>query len=153
MGLHVSAISDGFVIDMDIPIAGVVFNTARHMDDLYQSSQSSFSLSWHGFVDHFSGIMSYHVAMSDNKSNDTLNLNFIDVDIKTTYTFTNISLEHGQTYYGFVKASDAAGHMSPVSISRGRMIDISPPTGVTCQSYHLLSNKTIDQICYKLRVS
>ena len=141
VGLHTTLTSDGFVVDNEPPVAGVVFNTERHTDSSYQTSNTTFSLSWHGFVDHHSGIKSYHVALGEHDTDEPI-VNFTNVGLLSHYTFKNLTLEHGKSYQAFVKASDAAGHFSNVTISQKRKIDTTPPEGFICTHFYTLSNIT-----------
>ena len=141
VGLHTTLTSDGFIVDNDYPVTGVVFNTNRHTDKSYQHSNTTFSLSWHGFVDHHTGIKSYHVAIGEDGTN-VLDLNFTDVGLFSQYTFTGLTLGHGKPYCGFVKAYDASGHMSNVSVSQGVIVDTTPPRGFACSVFQVVSNDT-----------
>ncbi|KAL4219902.1 hypothetical protein ACF0H5_020314 [Mactra antiquata] len=137
VGLHTTLSSDGFLVDMDTPIEGVVFNTDRYVDSTFQSSISSFTMSWHGFLDHHSGIRSYFVAVTDVLGATYTNVSFSDVSMKTSHIFTNIVLQHGHSYVGLVKAIDDAGHVSKVVKSRPKMIDITPPFISSCRQSRL----------------
>ena len=141
VGLHTTLTSDGFVVDNEPPVAGVVFNTDRHTDSSYQTSNTTFSLSWHGFVDHHSGIKSYYVALGEHDTDEPI-VNFTNVGLLSHYTFKNLTLEQGKSYQAFVKASDAAGHFSNVTITRKRQIDTTPPEGFICTHFYTLSNIT-----------
>lgn len=48
--------------------------------------------------------------------------------LNTELTETGISLQHGQTYYWFVKARKGAGLWSDVGVSDGILVDTTPPT-------------------------
>ncbi|XP_053382169.1 uncharacterized protein LOC128549491 isoform X2 [Mercenaria mercenaria] len=134
VGLHSSALSDGFVIDMDIPATGVVFNSLKHRNTAYQSSVSSIGISWHGFQDAFSGIQNYHAAISDMPYENE-SMNTINTGLQTSYLFQNLALEHGKTYYGLVKAVDKVGHVSALAVSKGVFIDTTAPVGYRCEKY------------------
>lgn len=143
LGMQTMLSSDGFMIDMDTPVAGVVYNTPRFINKGFQSSASEFGLSWHGFVDNYSGVKSYHVTICEENITDISNLTFVNVGFKTRHTFSNLTLLHGRDYIGLVKALDAAGHSSTVSRSASKRIDISPPHGLQCDKYILKHrNKT-----------
>lgn len=134
VGLHTSAISDGFVVDMDRPISGVVYNTLGQRNTEYQSSTSTIGLSWHGFHDPVSGIRNYYAAISETPyvNNST---NFINTGLRTQYDFDNLELKTGKIYYGIVKSVDKVGHVSAVAVSNGIQIDSTPPAGYICQKY------------------
>ncbi|XP_053400343.1 uncharacterized protein LOC123557990 [Mercenaria mercenaria] len=142
-GLSTSLASDGFLVDTDDPIEGIVYNTIHMQNKEFQSSDSSISISWTGFTDHFSGIYRYQVAISDTDNKEAFeNLIFAPVGLNTFHTFNNIDLEQNKTYYGVVKASDAAGHLSNVAASPGTTIDGTKPTGIKCNDFRYNQNGT-----------
>jgi hypothetical protein len=138
LGMQNSLSSDGFVIDMDTPVAGMVFNTDQLINSNYQSSTSSFGISWYGFIDHHSGIKSYHVAISEDNALNQSHIIFKNVYLKTKYKFTKIKLEHGKRYVALVKACDAAGHASMIAKSALKSIDVTAPSVLQCEKYVLL---------------
>jgi len=140
LGLHTCLSSDGFVVDMDNPISGVVFNTDRHVNSAYQSSNNSFSLSWHGFIDHQSGIRNMYAGLSEESKLNQSKLAFRNVGLHTSFTFDNVHLKHRKKYVGVVKAVDAAGHESKITISPATTVDITPPEGYECLAFTELSS-------------
>jgi hypothetical protein len=134
VGLHTSAVSDGFIVDMDDPISGVVYNTPKHRNAPYQSSTSTIGLSWHGFQDKVSGIQNYYSAITDTPTIKK-DINFTNTGLSTKHIFRNLELKHGQKYYGFVKSVDNVGHQSLIAVSNDITIDTTPPTAFTCQAY------------------
>ncbi|KAH3708901.1 hypothetical protein DPMN_068360 [Dreissena polymorpha] len=142
-----TAHSDGFVIDTDNPVEGIVFNTKHHVDERGQTASETFNISWHGFIDHSSGVKSFHVALIDVETMQTP-VNFVYVALKTMHTFKNASLMHGHKYIGLVKAEDAAGHFSKIIHSTPKLIDLSPPTGYTCARHHLSYDKELSISTY-----
>ena len=131
--------SDGFVIDMDTPISGLVYNTENFVDYNYQSSTSSLGLSWHGFVDQHSGIKAYHIAISE-EDNFNKSIIFKNVHLKTKHTFTRLKLKHGKRYTALVKANDAAGHVSGIAKSASKLIDVTAPISLQCNIYVVLKH-------------
>jgi len=125
---------------MDNPISGVVFNTDRHVNSAYQSSNDSFSLSWHGFIDHQSGIRSVYAGLTEETELNQSKLSFRNVGLHTSFTFNNVHLKHGKKYFGVVKAVDAAGHESKITISPATTVDITPPEGYECLAFTELSS-------------
>ncbi|XP_052788806.1 uncharacterized protein LOC128223569 [Mya arenaria] len=96
LGLHTTGNSDGFMIDIDIPIQGTVFNTRSFSNRHFQSSTTEFEISWYGFTDHLSGIRSYEVAyveasetkqdlfslyFDENAKSDSIHLNISECDM------------------------------------------------------------------------
>ncbi|XP_060567738.1 uncharacterized protein LOC132726438 [Ruditapes philippinarum] len=132
--LHSLAVSDGFIVDIDDPISGVVYNTPSHRNAPYQSSTSTIGLSWHGFQDKVSGLRNYYVAVSDTPTIKA-DINFTNTGLSTRHVFRNLELKHGHKYYGFVKSLDNVGHQSIVAVSNGIKIDNTPPTAYICQTY------------------
>lgn len=139
VGLHTTLSSDGFVVDMDRPIPGVVFNTGKHTVTTYQSSFSSFTISWHGFIDHFSGIKSYHVALVESSELQFDNISFTNVGLQTKHKFSHLLLTHGKSYIGLVKAEDKAGHISDVARSWPKSIDVTAPKPFHCKDFKSLN--------------
>ena len=138
VGLHTTISSDGFIVDQHPPVAGVVYNTYSYKNYGMQSGSDSLGFSWQGFLDHDSGIFSFFVAVFEVSGNDTTVLNFIDVGLQTSVILTNISLEHGQSYYGAVKAVDAANHESETVYSKRKLIDSTPPIAHRCRDKSVL---------------
>jgi len=140
LGRHTALASDGFVIDVDKPTDGVVYTSGP-----YQSSNDSFFLSWHGFVDHFSGLLTYHAAVAEEGTvDDESSLVFTDVGLHNAYTLTNLNLIHGSKYIGAVKTVDTAGHESDVTFSQATTIDTTPPEGYKCDSYDEVYSETVN---------
>jgi hypothetical protein len=135
VGLHTTLCSDGFLIDMDTPVTGVVFNTDNHLDSVFQSSKTSFGISWHGFVDRQSGVQSYFVAVVDDSVTNYTNVTFLDVKLKNKHVFHDIDLQHGKLYKGLVKAVDKAGHSTDAVSSKPKFIDETAPRSFECDQY------------------
>ena len=138
VGLHTTISSDGFVVDQHQPVAGVVYNTHSYKNYGMQSATDIFDLSWQGFLDHDSGISLYLVAVFEESDNETAILNFTDVGFQISVSLTNLALQHGKSYYGAVKAVDAAGHESATVYSKGKLIDNTPPVAYRCRDKSLL---------------
>jgi len=143
LGLQTFLSSDGFIVDTDIPIAGVVFNTDRHVNAAYQSSNDTFSLSWHGFIDRCSGIHKYYAALAENTAFNQSKLAYYDVGHHNSITFENVHIEHRKEYVGLVKAVDAAGHESKISVSPVKTVDTTPPEGYDCLEFQDILSDTM----------
>lgn len=145
-GLHTTEISDGFIVDTDTPVAGVVYNTARYRNYPVQSATDIFEVSWHGFLDHDSGIKSYFLALLEESDNQTFIRNFTRCILQTSVKLTGLNLEHGRKYYGAVKAIDAVMHESDIIYSTPKLIDKTPPTTYICTEtamiYEIQSNSS-----------
>lgn len=138
VGLHKAISSDGFLVDMEIPNSGVVYNTERHRNYDFHSSVTSFDLSWHGFLDHDSGIKSYFAALVEESENNTFVTNFSYVGLHTHIQITNLSLVNGRQYFGAVKAIDAANHESALVYSKSKLIDTTAPAAYICRDKSVL---------------
>ena len=123
-GLHTVLSSDGFIVDLDGPAAGVVYNTDRNRNLAVQSDTSTFHLTWHGFIDLESGVKGYYVALFEDSESDTIVHEFTYVDIKTTVTLTNLTLKHGKRYYGALRAINTGELSSDNVVSKAKLIDI-----------------------------
>ena len=132
VGLHTSLYSDGFIVDTDNPKSGVVYNTYRHRNVGFQSSLTTFSLSWHGFQDHSSGIKMYFAGLIDGFNNDTIKT-FASCGLQTSVRFTGLKLHDGQQVLGVVKAVDVANHESQIVYSKQKMVDSTPPLAYICR--------------------
>ncbi|XP_041349360.1 LOW QUALITY PROTEIN: uncharacterized protein LOC121368688 [Gigantopelta aegis] len=133
-GLYSVAFSDGFVIDDEPPLTGVVFNTAEHVNQAAQSSLSSFGVSWRGFQDHHSAIVNYQVAVY--KTTDVLSKLFqVNTGFKNSIALSNVSFVQGKRYQASVTAVDSAGHVSKTIMSPPILVDSSPPFGFECSHF------------------
>lgn len=138
VGLHTTISSDGFVVDISKPVVGVVYNTEKYRNYAVQSLVDSFNVSWHGFTDHDSAIKSYHVALIEDTPNETVIVDFSDVQLQTSTVLNGLNLEHGKRYLAAVKAEDAAGHISSVVYSDSKLVDTTGPTPYKCRDRTIL---------------
>ncbi|WAR31735.1 hypothetical protein MAR_034277, partial [Mya arenaria] len=157
LGLHTTGNSDGFMIDIDIPIQGTVFNTRSFSNRHFQSSTTEFEISWYGFTDHLSGIRSYEVAYVEASVTNYTTVNFQTTGLQTNGFFRNITLQQGMSYKGLVKAIDGAGHESEISVSASVTIDSSAPTGYICRHWNAsslpISNNSIGSDYIQFNIS
>ena len=133
-GLYRTLTSDGFVVDVDRPVAGVVYNTMRYTNDDVQSATDTFELSWRGFLDHDSGIKAYYIAIYEDSFDQDIIKDFINVNLQTSIKITNLNLEHSKKYYAAVKAIDAVGHVSDIVASKSKLVDTTAPSAYNCSS-------------------
>ena len=134
LGLETAAISDGILLDEDMPSAGTVYNTENFRNILYQFSTSTISASWHGFEDQQSSVKSYEIGVYEDESN-TLISRIDSVSMSTYHTFKNLNLKNNYSYYVKVQAKDAMHHASQNVSSPPVGIDTSPPIAVKCQIF------------------
>ena len=111
LGLETAAISDGILLDEDMPSAGTVYNTQNFRNILYQFSTSTISASWHGFEDQQSSVKSYEIGVYEDESN-TLISRIDSVSMSNYHTFKNLDLKNNYSYYVKVQAKDAMNHAS-----------------------------------------
>ncbi|KAK7493717.1 hypothetical protein BaRGS_00015046, partial [Batillaria attramentaria] len=143
-GLMTTAVSDGVVVDVIPPVAGVVFNTHGHTNRHAQSSTTTMHVSWHGFDDRHSGVTSYHVALYDVNDTAVPVVGFQDAGVQAEYIFEGVTLQDKHSYRVLVKAIDAAGLESEPAASDPILIDTTPPAGITCDKYHAVDSKNME---------
>lgn len=102
-GLTTSAVSDGVVVDVSPPIAGVVFPASRYVTRLAQTATNWLAASWHGFQDQQSAVRSYQVAIVLDSHPTSPVMPFVNVGFLTEYHFTDLPLRHN---HRFVKQFD-----------------------------------------------
>ncbi|XP_062573120.1 uncharacterized protein LOC134235054 [Saccostrea cucullata] len=134
LGMEISHVSDGIVVDLDIPTAGVLYNTRYHKNREYQSATNELGISWHGFDDMNSYIRNYKIYLSENNG-DVAFTEILDAEISNSHIFTGISLKHNHLYRLSVIAYDAVGHSVGPIHSKSIYIDATPPYGFECIQY------------------
>ncbi|XP_062605213.1 uncharacterized protein LOC134267002 isoform X2 [Saccostrea cucullata] len=142
VGLSTVLTSDGITIDFSPPESGIVFTSNFFHDTKWLSETSTVSASWEGFTDFESSIDRYVVSLKD--SNQNVIREEEEVGISNKHTFTGLSLLHGKSYFVLVRAVDAAGHSSNVSVSPPVTVDVSKPIGVRCNTYSVQINATVE---------
>ena len=95
-GLQMTAVSDGFLVDVTAPLPGVVFGWGHQSNRHAQSSLSTISASWQGFEDQHSGLTSYHVAVYDADNDTKPVMPFTDVGVKNEIGLRKLTLHHGR---------------------------------------------------------
>ena len=133
-GLYVVAFSDGFIIDDEPPLTGVVFNTAEYVNQAAQSSLSSFGVSWRGFQDHHSAIVNYQVAVYKTTDVHSKCVQ-VNAGFQNSIVIGNITLVQGEQYQASVTAVDSAGHVSNSVMSLPILVDSTPPIGFQCSKF------------------
>ena len=134
LGMVTSVASKRLVTDIDPPLAGVVYTSvtfkdaAHHVEDI--------SASWHGFEDLHSFIKFYEWALG-KEGQAISDIEFTSVMLETSVVIDafEAGLEDGIRYYIYVRATDAAGHRSPIVSSNAVTLDHSAPEGRMCQKY------------------
>ncbi|KAI8507103.1 hypothetical protein Bbelb_155420, partial [Branchiostoma belcheri] len=116
-GLHITYHSDGVMVDIVSPKAGVVHDGTGVHDADYQSSTTELSAFWHGFTDLESGVRRYLWCVGRTAGPSECSVkNWMD----------NGASER-ERYFIKVVAEDAAGNRSPAAVSDGIVIDSTPP--------------------------
>ena len=122
----------GIVVDGVIPTNGTV-NDGIGEDIQFSGDETKLLFNWTGFDDaSSSGIKRYFLALGTTSGGTEIK-DFEDVGNVLNHTFTDLTLSHGSTYYGTVKAEDNAGNVSLVSVTNGVTVDIyaGPPSITT----------------------
>ncbi|KAL4218457.1 hypothetical protein ACF0H5_023192 [Mactra antiquata] len=144
VGFYSVTTSDGFIVDITSPVSGAVFNSNNYKNLAYQSSNNTMTVSFQGFQDDSSGIRYFMAAIANNTQLASFIKPFANVGLTTQYTFNDLELVQGGTYYKAVKSVDNANHWSETVVSRGIIVDTTPPIGVACRKYETINfNSTI----------
>ena len=124
LGVREASISDGFVVDLSPPSAGVVLDGMgmEYQDSVAQFSSETYSARWFGFNDLESGIHHYELAVSNSREAPPQG-DYVNVGIALRETLTALTLTHAQTYYAHVIAENNAGLRSYDVISSSVTID------------------------------
>jgi hypothetical protein len=118
------SLGDGIVIDLTDPVAGNVFDGTTS-DINYTASDTSLTISWSGFSDTRSGIVSYALSIKDDLDNNILS--WTDIGDTNSWTVTNLSLNNATNYHVSLRGVDGAGNVSPVVITDGIVVDTETP--------------------------
>ena len=126
VGLSTELYSDGFVVDSTPPFLGEILHIeslGRNMDrDVKQFTHSRIAVQWNGFWDKESGIQTFYVCVGTQEGECNMR-NFTEVRNSTTYTFQDLQLVQGETYFVSVKAENGAGLTSDTETSGGIVVD------------------------------
>ncbi|XP_071092662.1 uncharacterized protein [Haliotis cracherodii] len=133
-GLQTIAVSDGFVVDDTPPVVGIVFNTDRHKNIEFQSSNTTLKASWHGFEDYHSYVQRFEIAVL-KEGEHVLDSMFKYQGMENEITIENLTLEEKKRYRVAVRAVDAAGIASNTAESPSVLIDTSSPKAFECTSF------------------
>lgn len=129
MGGTTSSFSEGSTfhykakIDVDGPTAPAGFADGDSTNSLSESP----TMTWTSSTDAHSGVSYYEVALGTYAGAvDTMS--WVNVGNVQTISFSNLSLTAGATYYGSVRAIDAAGNIGAVSSGDGFVVTAGGPT-------------------------
>ena len=124
--VSIAATSDGITIDTGPPVAGSV-DDGLDGDEVWTNSENALELSWYDFDDSLSGIEYYEYAFGFSPGLTDV-VPWTNADTNTAITATGLTLVHGASYYGAVRATDYMGHVSTTAISNGIQVDTFSPT-------------------------
>ncbi|XP_060572684.1 uncharacterized protein LOC132730723, partial [Ruditapes philippinarum] len=120
--------SNGVTVDLTPPIPADIW-IGNDKEHLYQTSTSEISAHWNSFTDveeegfapHISGITHYEAYLGSSPGGVDVQ-RLTHVGLTNHYTFHNLKLQNGHTYFATVKAYDFTGLFSS-SISEGIKVD------------------------------
>ena len=123
VGLASELSSDGFVLDSTPPVMGEVIHVENPPSEtLSQFTSSEISVEWNGFLDKESGVQAYHLCIGNQPGGCNV-LNFTDVGKSSSYSYQDLQLVQGETYFVSIKANNRAGLVSDVKSSTGVAVD------------------------------
>lgn len=132
IGVSVTSLSDGVVVDTSSAVTGTVLGGSGRLPSLAQVDTDTLSLRWYGFKDPESAIHHYEVAVTNTTSPPPLSV-YSDTGIRLQTTLTGLSLIPGGIYYGHVVAVNRAELRSPDVASGGVAIEDRGPEGRVCE--------------------
>ena len=118
------SLGDGVLIDLTDPTSGSVFDGIT-TDLSYTGSDTNLTISWAGFSDDRSGVVSYKLSINDEL--DTVILPWTDIADTNSWTVTNLSLNNASTYEISLRGVDGAGNLSPIVSTNGIVVDTESP--------------------------
>lgn len=125
-GFSSSSFSDGVIVDVTSPIAGLVHDGPSQLIDVeFQSSGVVVEAVWTHFEDQESGILGYRWGLGTTPDNVDI-MNFMATGLETFGKKENLTLISGVRYYVTVEATNGAG-MKSHGWSKGFTVDFSPP--------------------------
>ncbi len=126
IGLSTELYSDGFVVDSTPPLIGEIIYTKSSSPVVKEAEEqfthSIIAVQWNGFLDKESGIRTSHVCVG-TQPGECNSKNFTDVGNSTSYTFHDLQLVQGTTFFVSVKAENGAGLTSDHKTSDGIVVD------------------------------
>ena len=123
VGLASELSSDGFVVDSTPPVMGEVTHVENPpLEESSQFTSSGISVEWDGFFDKESGVRTYHLCIGTQPGECNV-LNFTDVGNSSSYSYQDLQLVQGETYFVSIKAKNRAGLINDVISSTGVAVD------------------------------
>ncbi|KAI8510730.1 hypothetical protein Bbelb_116460, partial [Branchiostoma belcheri] len=147
-GMHTTVSSDGVLVDIERPTAGVVQDGFGLHDADYQNSSCRVAASWHGFSDLQSFIHHYTCCFGTAPGRDDV---WPCEDVRLRLSLTReipCTLQNGTSYYTTVYAVDAAGLRSPPAVSDGVTVDTTAPVPLDMFNFgtNLLLNPSFEDV-------
>ncbi|XP_078682399.1 uncharacterized protein LOC144916875 [Branchiostoma floridae x Branchiostoma belcheri] len=147
-GMHTTVSSDGVLVDIERPTAGVVQDGFGLHDADYQNSSCRVAATWHGFSDLQSFIHHYTCCFGTAPGRDDA-WPCEDVGLRLSLTRKiPCTLQNGTMYYTTVYAVDAAGLRSPPAVSDGVTVDTTAPVPLDKFNFgtNLLFNPSFEDV-------
>lgn len=128
VGLFSEAMSNQFILDGTAPAAGTVYDGPSERQDLeLQSSTSEISANWSPFTDSNGRITEYEMCVGTEQEQCDVS-DFVSVGIALEGSIKGLRLNHTETYFVTVRATNEAGY-STIAASNGVRVDSTPPVG------------------------
>ncbi|OWF42246.1 Hemicentin-1 [Mizuhopecten yessoensis] len=125
VNLTTTAISDGVLFDDTPPVRGTLFVGDLHVHR-HVTTLQNMALHWEGFYDEESGIKHFEVAIGNYPDiPDVVSFQHVDPS-SFFFDFSNLHLQHGHTYYAFLRVTNRAG-LSLLAGSGYFLLDNTPP--------------------------
>ena len=137
-GLSSVASSEGLVIDLSPPRAGIVFDGISGADIDWWYSARGIGSRWTGFTDDESSIVSYRWSIGTNVDGCQV-LAASDVTVSTSAECDSCSFIPGSKYIITVEATNGAG-LKSVASSDGFVVDLTDPDSGSITSLTWISN-------------
>ncbi|XP_019617771.1 PREDICTED: uncharacterized protein LOC109465072 [Branchiostoma belcheri] len=147
-GMHTTVSSDGVLVDIERPTAGVVQDGFGLHDADYQNNSCTVAATWHGFSDLQSFIHHYTCCFGTAPGTDDV-WPCEDVGLRLSLTREiPCTLQNGTMYYTTVYAVDAAGLRSPPAVSDGVTVDTTAPVPLDKFNFgtNLLFNPSFEDV-------
>ena len=132
--------SNGITVDTIPPVINLIAEAAAE-DPLFQGSDSTVTLYWNA-ADDLSGVEHYEYSLGTT-AGDTDLVAWASAGDNLSIQITNLALTEGASYWGSLRAFDAAGNVAEAQ-GNGVTIDITVPETGTAMDYTDLNN-TEDQ--------
>ena len=126
LGNQSTAVSDGVTIDMEMPTVGVPLDGSPEEDIDWQSSTNSISIYWTANDTRDRQLDYFEYAVSTTPGDSDM-VAWTGSNSNNSATITGLNLSEETTYYGSVRAYDAAGNRSSTVTSDGITIDATVP--------------------------